>query len=184
MKLKRYQFKIVGASPLLMNSSMNMVNNTGKVGKKVIPTAEEECKSKEYKDKKGRYYIPTSCFRNAILYACSGKRVNKRSAKAVLQSAIFPGEEDFVLCNPSSNKPLGSYQIDTRPAVIQKARIMRRRPRFEDWGGTLTLDIDTDITTPEVIEEQLAEAGVISGVGDFRIQKGGTFGRFTASLVK
>lgn len=183
MNIRPYRFKIIGVSPLLINSPLNMAPSTGTaVKKKVIPTPEEEAASKVY-EKNGKYYLPTVCFRRALLYAVRGKRVGKRSAAAILQAAVFPGEECFWLLDDKCKKPLASYQIDIQPVVVQKARVLRARPRFEEWGGICRLDLDEELIDAKAVEENLAEAGVISGVGDFRVQLGGTFGRFTVSLM-
>ena len=44
------------------------------------------------------------------------------------------------------------------------------------------LEIDTAILRPEQVDEALNLAGRIIGIGDYRPEKGGGFGRFSAAI--
>src|SRR5206468_9490807 len=74
------------------------------------------------------------------------------------------------------------YAIDTRRAVVQRQGILRSRPLLKNW----TLDFDLVIEDEEVVSPQffptlrdVAEfAGRSIGIGDFRIEKNGPFGKF------
>jgi len=70
------------------------------------------------------------------------------------------------------------YEVDARPVVIQKARIVRYRPRFDKWELDFTLRLHDDQLPTEVIKEILDYAGLYVGIGDFRPGKGGKFGKF------
>jgi hypothetical protein len=55
---------------------------------------------------------------------------------------------------------------------------MRSRPCFKDWALEFQLDIEEEEIDPSVIKEVLDYAGKRVGIGDFRPEKGGSFGRF------
>ena len=64
----------------------------------------------------------------------------------------------------------------TIPAT--KGRIMRHRPRFDQWGAQFSLLVDDDQLALETAHQLLNEAGNSIGIGDFRPEKRGPFGTF------
>lgn len=73
--------------------------------------------------------------------------------------------------------PLGKKtydEIDRRPAVIQRQRIVKSRPRFNSWEIEFTINFDEERVKKEVLKEILIEAGKSKGIGDYRPK----FGRF------
>lgn len=63
-------------------------------------------------------------------------------------------------------------------------RVKRRFPEFPVWTGVAEFTIADDIITPEVFERHLKSAGVIVGIGRFRPEKGGTYGRFRVTKIE
>jgi hypothetical protein len=55
---------------------------------------------------------------------------------------------------------------------------MRHRPRLNAWGCEFVIEIADDIMEAKSVHQLLAEGGVRLGLGDFRPEKGGPFGRF------
>ena len=64
----------------------------------------------------------------------------------------------------------------TIPAT--KGRIMRYRPRFNEWGARFDLLLDDNALDAEMAHQLLNEAGQSIGIGDFRPEKRGPFGTF------
>lgn len=183
MKLEKFKFQITGISPLLCSNPAKMTGGNPTMGRKKIPSPEEEAKAGAYILSDGRFYLPSIHFRMGLLYAVSGKKVGKRSARQIIAAAVFNSTDKSILLDPETKKPLKEYTIDTRRAVVQKAGIMRSRPCFEKWATDVEFDIDTDLLSPKVVEENLQEAGILSGCGDYRPQRQGMFGRYQASLI-
>lgn len=179
-------FKITGISALLQNNPASMaMSQTEKVGIKKIDSPEEEAAKKVYRDEKGNFYILSDAFRASIIGkggGASGRRIGKRSAISVCSGAIFSVEPRCILVDPETQKPLKKYEIDTRRVVVMGQGILRSRPMFPKWGTRLPFEIDTDFLTKEIVLELLNIAGKICGVGDYRPQKKGSFGRFKAEL--
>lgn len=192
MALELHKWKIEGISPLLQNNPLAMMQAAGEsemsAGKKKYNNSQEaeiRCYRTEDKD----FYHPSEAFRAAILASCSGRKINKRSAKAVVSGAVFPAERQVILIDPKSNKPLKKYDIHTCRVVIGKSGILRARPMYDPWACWLALEIDRDfIGDLGVVTELLNIAGRICGIGDNRpdTSKGrsgvGTYGRFRAEL--
>ncbi len=71
------------------------------------------------------------------------------------------------------------YVIDTRPVVIQRARVLKSRAKLEKWKISFTIVYSEQlIADPQIIKTVLEEAGQRIGIMDFRPQKAGMFGCF------
>ena len=70
------------------------------------------------------------------------------------------------------------YEIDARPVVVQRARIIRYRPRFDKWALDFEIVALDDQLDKSVIKEILDYAGIYVGIGDFRPGRGGKYGKF------
>jgi len=183
MKLTEYKFKVTGQFPLLTHNPASMSVKTGPKTKKV-PSAEDEAEAGTYRDEEGRFCIPSVAFRSALLTGLKGKKVGKVGAATVFRPAVFNADEMTVILDAKTMKPITSYVIDARRAMVQRNGIIRRRPRFEGWAAIVRFLIDEEITTPQQIAEHLNIAGTTTGVGDFRIERNGQFGSFTAELME
>ena len=58
-----------------------------------------------------------------------------------------------------------------------KGRVMRYRPMFRDWKLTFDVEFEDEISA-EVMKEAFEIAGRYVGIGDWRPQKKGKFGKF------
>jgi hypothetical protein len=180
-------FRITGVSPLLQNNPASMGGGAAKGPEmKSIPTPEVEAASKVYKDEEGLFYILSESFRSSIVGkggAASGYKKGKVTMIAACGAGLFTMEPRCLLLDPKNEwKPLDEYKIDTRRAVIKGAGVLRSRPMFLSWGCDIAFELDEAWVKPDEILFFLNRAGKICGVGDFRPQKKGTFGRFSAEL--
>jgi hypothetical protein len=80
----------------------------------------------------------------------------------------------------NDNGPAQDFEVDSRPVTIPatKGRVMRHRPRFDDWGAKFSLKINDSLISTELVHQLLNEAGEQIGIGDFRPEKTGPFGTF------
>lgn len=76
--------------------------------------------------------------------------------------------------------PAKDFEVDSRPVTIPatKGRIMRHRPRFDQWGAAFEMQINDDLLSVDMAHQLLNEAGLSIGIGDFRPEKRGPFGTF------
>ena len=72
------------------------------------------------------------------------------------------------------------WAIDTRMVRHPESgeRCLCHRPRFDDWHLDLTLLVDRDAISGADVRTLLETAGVRVGLGDFRPERNGPFGRF------
>ena len=180
--MKTLNVTIKGTRPLLMNKfgGAEEAPATATRGKKKdYGTAMEQAVKATYHEK-GKIYLPstwiTSAIRNAAaLFKAPGKR---SSLKNMAGCAIVCPEDKLFL-----GKTLKDIEVDSRGVVIQRARIVRHRPKFETWDLSFSLLIDDELLDTGTVKAIINEAGRTQGIGDFRVNKGGPFGSFEVVSV-
>lgn len=112
------------------------------------------------------------------------QRGSRRTLKYIVPAAVLVNDDTIPLV--IDNEPIKDFEIDSRPVTIPatKGRIMRHRPRINKWGAVFSLSIDDDLIEADTIHQLLSEGGNRIGIGDFRPEKGGPFGRFIVTEWK
>lgn len=174
--MKTIKIEIEGTSPLLMNKYNVEAELERQKGKRITKTYDpkEESEKSAYwgTGKNKELIIPSEVLYASILNASSFHRIGKRSAKSILAGSIKVEPMEISL---GTNK----YVIDTRPVVIQRARVLKSRARLDKWKVTFTIVYSEQlIADPQIIKTVLEEAGQRIGIMDFRPQKAGMFGCF------
>lgn len=184
MKPQIVVFKVTGVSPLLQNNPASFIGKTetDTISVKKTYNDEDEARMRLYVDSDGRFCHPSEAFIKAAVKAVRGKKFGKLHAAATLMGSVFMAEQ-FSVIEDASGKPATVYAMNRKPVVVGKARVLRVRPEFHPWKCKVALDIDTAIITAEHVLQALQLAGRTVGVGDYRPEKGGGFGRFTVELT-
>ena len=75
-----------------------------------------------------------------------------------------------------------NWEVDSRTVVIKatKGRVVRLRPKFNDWQLSFVVELINDDLPVEVVKSALDDAGREGGIGDFRPR----FGRFIVTEFK
>ena len=172
---------IQGASPLLMNAFTDAAStgtSTAHVGSKGTPR--EQAARKVYADESGNLFIPGpnifSCLIAAGKFHKSGK-----SKVTTLKTSLIPAGITVtdLACLLGTKK----FEVDSRSVVIPATggRIMCHRPRLDQWQTTFTLDLDETLFSPQFVRSIVDDAGKKVGLGDFRPDRKGPFGRFVVT---
>lgn len=79
-----------------------------------------------------------------------------------------------------------AFEVDVRAVVVPstRGRVVRRRPMLNSWRLCFEIEFDDTEISADDINEILTYAGKRVGIGDFRPEKGGSFGRFMISSFK
>jgi hypothetical protein len=67
--------------------------------------------------------------------------------------------------------------------MVQRQGVPRSRPLFPVWATRVSFDINTDYVSPAALDPIMTEAGSMVGVGDYRPEHTGPFGRFEAKRI-
>lgn len=172
-------FVVEGVSPLLQNNPADFIGKGGEevqLAKKVYDD-EDEASRRTYKTPDGDYYIPSESFTKAMVRAASGVKIGKEFATNLLKGNVFAAEPYFVI-EDERGKPHRKYGIDRRSVVIGKSRVLRCRPCWMKWRVRLSFEVNTNLFGKETLRKFLEKSGRFPGVGDYRPEKGGSFGRF------
>jgi len=168
--MKQIAVEITGIAPLLQNRFPieEHGHNISKATKKVYVPEDEAKKCLYQRD--GKVFQPAEhIYQSMVRAAVDFKFSGKKTFKDVVTSSIAIEPEEIPMI---SDKP---YEIDARPVVIQRARVLKWRPKFNQWKLRFTITIldDTNIS-PANVKEILEKAGATKGIGDYRPR----FGRF------
>lgn len=174
--------KIQGTTPLLMNrfteeAEMKVSSgvSTVAIGKKGTPR--EQAEKKAYMDEKGMLYIPGPNIFSCLIQA--GKfHKNGKSKVTTTKSSLVPAGMAVreIVCSLGTKE----WEVDSRSVVIPSTggRIMAHRPRLDEWTVEFSLDVDDAMFSPEFVRQLVDDAGSKVGLGDFRPDRKGPFGKF------
>jgi hypothetical protein len=179
MKLHRYTVR--GISPLLCNAATAFTqppDDSPKTRASRIPSPEEEAASGAYKLNGGLGFTAAS-FRKAVITAAKGRKIGRLGLPGIITASVFETVEVLELYSPDTGEQLTEYEIDIRGARPPGQGMVRRaRPRLDAWQADVDFEYDEELVSPQLIRELLSQAGMRVGVGNFRPEKSGRFGRF------
>ncbi len=171
MKTIKAKIRGVGLGILLRNpAGMGQTN-----GKRVIPTPEQEAAAGCYwTDDKTSVAIPSWNLFRALVKAAAGYKQGKISMSRIVAGSV--AVEPAMLSFGTKE-----YGIDRRRVVVQKQGILRSRPLLKNWELEFDLLVSEEDVSPTAFPTLRAiceDAGRRVGIGDFRIEKNGPFGKF------
>jgi hypothetical protein len=171
--IQRAEVVLHGLRPLLMSSPREVMEGTKGGGRKASKeyVDEEEAEKRAYRNKKGDLVVPARCIRACLVKAAKLYRTGRRvgiSVSDMIKGSIFIEPEDVPLLD-AKGRQVEDYVIDKQLVVVQRSRIVRCRPRIDDW--TLRFEIRWDPRiyglTLEQIKDVVEDAGHI-GLLDYR----------------
>lgn len=146
----------------------------------------EEWREHLYVTKGGQIYQPATHFEGALVKAAVNFKITGKRGKTykdLFRAAVFITPEEILhgVDNPDELDTDADKRLylDMRPAVVQRARIVRVRPAFSPgWLLDFQIEVIDDQINSTLLQDVLVLAGKTVGIGDFRPK----FGRF--SVVK
>jgi len=142
---------------------------------------EEQAELAAYRDPDtGDLYVPAEAVRQSLIAAATySKGKGRASLQKEAAACLLVGPERIGL-------RVKDFRIDARPVVIPatKGRVMRFRPRLDDWSVTFTLEYDPALVTEAQVRKVVDDAGSRIGLLEFRPQRKGPFGRFMVTEWK
>jgi hypothetical protein len=168
---------IKGTRPLLMHSTAGMLKPKSNKVKSSEHDPIEEAKDCLYLNESKKICVPSMAILSMMRRAAT--QLKKPGAgKKTLKDFVFSGlqlEPDMI------ELPDQKYEVDIRPVVIMRSRIMRARPVFKNWGLTFKISIiDEQTWDAGMVRQVLEEGGKYQGLLDFRP----LFGTFEVVSVK
>lgn len=180
--MKTVIVEIRGTTPLLIHRFGEEAEQGAKTRKIEVKQRDprEEATKCAYIAPDGTYYFSAFAIPNAMGSAGSNHKMrgSRKTLRFVVPSSVFMETDTVTILNGAG--PATHFEVDARPVTIPatKGRVMRYRPRFDEWGARFTLTIDDSSLGLDSAQQLLSEAGQTIGIGDFRPEKRGPFGRF------
>lgn len=176
---------ISGVTPLLMNrfteeSEIAVSSGTRTSIRGMRGTPREQAAPKAYKNEAGELFIPGPNIFSCLVAAGSFHKSGRVKLTTHKSSLIPAGLSVVELVCPLNTK---DWECDSRSVVIPSTggRIMCHRPRLDAWQATFTLEIDETMFDPKFVRLLVDDAGKKIGLGDYRPQRKGPFGRFVVA---
>ena len=155
--------KIKGVSPLLMNKPCLETDNR----KKQVYVPKEEVQKAIYQNNNGVFAPPT--WIKASLTKAATRFKLKGSGKKTYKDLIR-GE---VIIEPFEIPLKEKWVIDERYVNVNRAKILRWRPRWDAWTLEFEMIIaDKNDLCPDDLKRFLTDAGKYIGIGDNRPENG------------
>ena len=174
---------IRGISPLLQHAFGAAFESEEATRTQLVQhgTPREQAESVCYRDDALKVFFPGAAIARLLREAGTNHKLkgSRRSVKFVVPSAVLV-PEDHIHIRTKDGELRVDFEVDSRPVTIPstKGRIMRHRPRWDDWTAGFSLEIDPTVLPVDLVHQLLEEGGRRVGIGDYRPEKGGPFGRF------
>lgn len=139
-------------------------------------------------DKNGRIFIPPMAFKMGL--DAAGKMLSRRikgkgtatytkffaSGILCIEPVFIQATKDKVqgervYCNADGKRGSGK-------------RVWRIFPTIPEWSATVTFHVLANEITKDIFEEHLRQAGAFVGVGRFRPENGGYYGRYKVDRIE
>lgn len=191
--MKLFEVEVTGITPLLHHKMdeealFKLLGAKGerKQDKEEL-TPREIAEKHAYKTTDGKYYVPAEYLAGALATVASDykqKNSTRKSLKQVARGIFRPMEAHSILLD-EKGEALTSFEVDIRKATNhQKGAVAVCRPRFDRWKFKTRVQIDDSLVSHETVLTMLEDAGKRSGIGSFRVSRGGYFGQFQVTSFK
>lgn len=180
------QFKVKGLSPLISHKwsekakkEMRDKQTKKKLAPKQAKDPKAEFESSLYllshgTHPKGPYGFPAVAFKAAAVRAAKQvDGMNMTDARGLFY--IEPDDGDLV----KIHSPEPPVMREDMVRLNGKSADIRYRGAFIDWSVLLNVRYNADVISQEQLLNLFELAGFSCGIGEWRMEKGGTFGTFT-----
>lgn len=194
----RYRITIRGTAPLIQHNgaagldtrspanlekaAIARKRGTNRTEADEIRLRELECQTSLWLDGSGAPTVPEAALRAVIE---TGARKLKQGPQ-VREGLIVERVErfDYDTSMGTTAEELGRTAQFTVGVVVQRNRVLRTRAKFDDWAITFTVEADDELVDKEQLAHWLDIGGRRIGLGDWRPEKSGHYGRFETKAIK
>lgn len=181
------ELRITSLSPLIQHQwstkakEMMRQKHAGKKTKtREVRDTAGEAEEAAYKTQDGLYGIPAMALKSAIIGAA---HKDLGVEKTLVRKALF------IACDDRNGVIPFDPQIEYRTRedcvrVGQGSADLRYRPEFTEWGCVVRFELDSELLKTSDLINLIDRAGFGVGIGEWRPEKGGEFGRFEVDTTE
>ncbi len=156
---------IRGTRPLLMNA-FSTEAESGPSRKGRVYDDMDEAKKRLYLSGDGDICQPATHIEACMVKSAADfKFTGRKTYKDVIKSGVFVDP----LFIPHAKT---EWVVDRQSVVVQRSRILRCRPRFDEWELAFRIILRDERLQPLVVKDILVCAGRFAGIGDHRPRYG------------
>ena len=193
-----YAITIEGTSPIIQHSAAGLdpllpINEekrqiTSRKGSNRTPTDDARLRQLEtvtslWLDANEQPTVPASAIRAVI-----EKGARKLKQGTDVREGLVVTDTQFQYDTTRYGTTVAELQDSTQftiPVVVQRSRVLRTRAKFDlDWSCIFNLDGDDELVSKDKLDKWLDIAGRRIGLGDWRPEKSGEFGRFRVGTIE
>lgn len=194
-----YEIKIRGIKPIIQNNgaagldtrsaaNLEKAEITRKRGSNRTATddarlRELECLISLYLDESDAPTIPGAAIRACIEAAARKEKQGPQVREGLIVTEIVSFDYDRERYGATVADLVKTAQF-TVPVKMGPVRVNQTRAKFDEWSATFRVDIDPELVDADQLELWLDIAGRRIGLGDWRPEKSGTFGRFETVSIE
>lgn len=181
--MREIKVTIEGKTPLLLNAFTDEAQQQATQGTRLATvgnkgTPREQAEKKLYRDARGNPVIPQPnlfrCIMDAGKFFKAGKSKVTTQKSSLIPSCVELNEIDYRI------EHVEPWEVDSRPVRIPSTggRIVAHRPLFNDWRISFVIGLDETVLSESLLRDIVDKAGSAIGLGDFRPDCKGPFGKF------
>lgn len=184
--------KITSLGPMLMHAATTanplhpgtkahkmLTSKRKKTDEDQLAIAKSEWLLSLYHDDQLGLFIPGLNLESCVYEAAKLRKLGKTAKRALLVK-----EDQVKIDYRGPRDPESMYAdpafVDVRAVKVGAAKIMRYRPRLNDWSATFSIVFNPEQIDRSDVVNILNDAGSLVGLGDFRPR----FGKFSAAVVE
>ena len=187
-----YRVTIEGTSPIIMNNGYAGLDTESEQAQQKFEITKKrgsnrtkednerlkelECQISLWIDDEGAVEIPVRALRATIE---NGARKLKQGPQ--VREGLWIESSRFIYDTDQygeTQEELGRTAQFTVPVVVQRSRLLRTRAKFEEWRCVFVVGVDPELVDQQQLERWIKIAGTRVGLGDWRPEKSGQYGRF------
>lgn len=174
LQIQRVSFLLIGDSPLIVHAWSEKAKRQmlDKQMKKATQAREAKDPRADYeacfyRTATGAYGFPAIGVKAAMISACRFADMKMTSARGAFH---IDAEMLEVIGEPQMREDMVRVGMGTAD--------IRYRPEFVEWRIPVTLAINSSVISPEQVANLINIAGFGVGIGEWRPEKSGSYGRF------
>lgn len=183
-QMKSVAITIQGNTPLICNRFTDEAAEKATNGTSALASAgdrgtpREQAEKKLYPGRDGRLIIPQPnllrCLVEGGRFHKAGKKQITTKKESMLYSCLDIEDTEIPI---EHREP---WRVDSRPVVNPSTggRFLCHRPMFDDWRLSFTLSADDEFINLNLVRAIVDDAGRRIGLGDYRPDRKGPFGKF------
>lgn len=168
--------------------SQSRLHEAPKLAKEGMDAYEQRTwREKAHVDEKGDVFIPPMSFKQALDAAAKYLSISvPGKGKATYTKNFTSGclvMEPVYVGVKKDDLAVDKIHANANGVRGSGKRVWRLFPRVDDWKADVEFHVYDDAITKEVFEQVLRESGRFIGIGRFRPQNGGFYGRYSVEKI-